>query len=363
MKYQHNDDEIDGVLDRYSLGNCDYRQFGTGLINSTFLIKTKEDNEYILQKINPVFLFFIHQNIDVVTHHLLKKGLVSPVLIRTSSEELFVQTNTARWRLMSYIDGESRDTITSLAMATEAGRLLGRFHLALGDLQHNFSADELHLFDLDYHLQRLEDTIQHHTTHCRFSHIAPLAGRIIEIAGILRPCPKLPERVVHGDLKISNVLFTKDTAEAICLVDLDTLGKMQLPMELGDAMRSWCNPSGESDLNIKFDPGIFFAAMSGYASSAGNFIGDLERSWLVESTLRISIILAARFCVDALREDYFSWDDRQFTSHSEHSQRRALNQLTLAKSIDDQKSHLEQLVTRAFSKENVLPDGGRREDH
>ncbi len=70
-----------------------------------------------------------------------------------------------------------------------------------------------------------------------------------------------PERICHGDLKISNLRFDEDGVEGVCLLDFDTLAPMALQVEMGDAWRSWCNPAGESDPEaVRFDLGIFEAS-------------------------------------------------------------------------------------------------------
>ena len=50
---------------------------------------------------------------------------------------------------------------------------------------------------------------------------------------------------MHGDPKISNLMFARDSDRGLCLIDLDTLGPMPIALELGDALRSWCNPAAE----------------------------------------------------------------------------------------------------------------------
>ena len=40
-------------------------------------------------------------------------------------------------------------------------------------------------------------------------------------------------------------MFAHDADRALCLIDLDTLAHMPVALELGDALRSWCNPATE----------------------------------------------------------------------------------------------------------------------
>jgi hemin uptake protein HemP len=83
-----------------------------------------------------------------------------------------------------------------------------------------------------------------------------------------RPLPRTPERVVHGDPKISNLVYAEEAAQAICMLDLDTVGRMALPFELGDAFRSWCNAATEDDPRGSFSAELFAAAVDGLREAA-----------------------------------------------------------------------------------------------
>jgi aminoglycoside phosphotransferase (APT) family kinase protein len=103
--------------------------------------------------------------------------------------------------------------------------------------------------------------------------VAPLAETILAHARELAPLPALPPRLCHGDLKLNNILFAGETPpaseQALCLIDLDTVGPMPLAYELGDAWRSWCNVSGEDTTAATIDLEIFRASFAGYASGIG----------------------------------------------------------------------------------------------
>jgi hypothetical protein len=132
------------------------------------------------------------------------------------------------------------------------------------------------------------------------------------------------------------------------MIDLDTLTHMPLPLELGDAFRSWCNPAGEDTSQGRFSLNMFAAGINGYASEADGFIEPAERSTVVSATRTIMLELAARFCADALTESYFAWNPAKFASHSEHNRIRAQGQLAIYRSLTDQAEEAEQLVVQAF---------------
>jgi Ser/Thr protein kinase RdoA (MazF antagonist) len=178
--------------------------------------------------------------------------------------------------------------------------------------------------------------------------VEPLAKLILAAADRLDPLPDVPERIVHGDPKVNNILFTPDRTRAICLIDLDTLTPMRLPLELGDAFRSWCNPAGEDRSRAWFSLELFEAAIGGYAAEAAGSVTPAEWRSIVTATETLYVELAARFCADALNESYFGWNAREFPSRSEHNQVRAESQLNAARSLADQRDAVQAAVHRAF---------------
>jgi Ser/Thr protein kinase RdoA (MazF antagonist) len=150
---------------------------------------------------------------------------------------------------------------------------------------------------------------------------------------VLPPLPALPPRLCHGDLKLNNVLFAGETPpaseQALCLIDLDTVGPMPLAYELGDAWRSWCNVSGEDATAASIDLEVFRASFAGYASGIGRDLTRAERQALLGGVEWISLELASRFAADALVENYFGWDARRFPGRGEHNLVRARGQFSL----------------------------------
>ena len=257
--------------------------------------------------------------------------------------------DTGRWRLWDYIAGVTVNTIGTPQQARTAGRLVAEFHRALSDFRHVFQTTRLGVHDTAAHLKYLRDTLARHPAHPAHSTVEALAREIFMLFENTAPLPRMTERIVHGDLKISNVIFDDTSGEAVCLIDLDTVGPMALPLELGDAMRSWCNPYREDAGDARFDMAIFRAAMAGYAGAAAGFISEAEWRAVVPATLIIALELAARFAADALEEAYFGWDPARFLSASDHNQVRAAGQLKLARSIINQFNEAEAILATLFN--------------
>ena len=62
--------------------------------------------------------------------------------------------------------------------------------------------------------------------------------RALEVGGF----GQLPERVVHNDCKINNLLFDDASGEPLCVVDLDTVMAGSLLADFGELVRTAANP-------------------------------------------------------------------------------------------------------------------------
>lgn len=330
------------------LAGGDIRPLAGGLINATFAV-TSPRGAFVLQRVHPVFAPEIHHNIAAVTGHLQRKGLVAPSLLQAQSGRPWVDLGEAGiWRAMTRVPGTSFEAVGSAAQARAAGALVGRFHAALADLSYTFQATRLGVHDTAAHLRTLAQALAQHAGHRLLPEVEPLARAIVGAASELPPPEPAPLRACHGDLKFNNILFAgtgpEEQVQAVCLIDLDTVGPMALHHELGDAWRSWCNPAGEERGAPRFEVEIFAASLAGYVET-GVTLTPAERRNLVHGVEWIALELAARFAADALNERYFGWDARRFPAAGEHNLQRARGQWAL---------HLAAVETRAARAASLL---------
>ena len=157
-----------------------------------------------------------------------------------------------------------------------------------------------------------------------------------------------PIQLVHGDPKISNLLFENVGDEAVCFVDLDTLAFMPVSLELGDAMRSWCNPRLEDDPRAHFNLDFFKNALQSYVSHRGRGCTQKVVRLVVGSTIRIYLDLVARFLIDAMEESYFGWDSIKYASRGEHNLARARGQMSAMVSLCKKREEAEQIAVDCF---------------
>ncbi|MGI9329466.1 MAG: phosphotransferase enzyme family protein, partial [Gammaproteobacteria bacterium] len=308
------------VLAAYGCAKASLEPLGNGLINLTWLVRTADGQPCVLQRVADIFPAEINRDIAVVADTLAQRGVQAPGVVPCLSGQLWVEEAGYNWRMLTWLKGRCYESLSSSLQARSAGALLARFHRALDGLDHEFANPRLGVHDTARHLSALRDALVNHPAHPRRAQIAPLAESILAAAASLPVLPPSRDRIVHGDPKINNMLFDESSGEASSLVDLDTVGLMPLPLELGDALRSWCNPTGENGRLGEFSAELFAAALTGYAAAAGDWIEAAEIRAIMPATETIIIELAARFCADAFNENYFGWDASRFTTRSEHNE-------------------------------------------
>lgn len=336
------------ALTHYGLGEARLCVLGGGLINISLRVDATDGRRCVLQQLHPVFDPAVNLNLDRVTRELARAGMPTPLLLRTLAGEPWVTIDGRHWRLLSFVDGGSVDAIAEPALAREAGRLLARFHRALAGLREPLPHQRPPVHEPPRHFAALREARARHAGHVHAAAVGDLATEIDALYAGLPALPQAPLRLVHGDPKISNLLFDA-AGRGLCLVDLDTLARAPLCFELGDAFRSWCNPGPEDAVAPAFSASLFLAALEGYASAAEEFMTPAERASVVPATAAVYLELAARFAADALDERYFGWAPARYASRGEHNLARARNQLAAARDLLRQRGPLTREAARILT--------------
>ncbi len=300
-----------------------------GLINTTYSVSERGAPIGVLQRVHPIFAGEVNLDLEAVTEHLAATGMATPRLVRTRAGEPWIVVEGRVWRALTWIDGVTVHAVPDPSWAEAGGELLGRFHRAVADLAYDYRFARAGVHDTAAHLARLAE----HVASGGDPDGVDLGREIASEALSLPALPVTAPRHCHGDLKISNLLFAEAPVRGVCLLDLDTLGRGTMAFELGDAMRSWCNPRGEDAGGVRFDLEIFTAAIRGFRSVADALLTDDERTSIVIGAETVSLELAARFCVDVFRDEYFGWDGARFPSRRAHNLVRARGQLALSRAI------------------------------
>ena len=344
----------------------DLREFGNGNINDTYLITTDagehcplEDKQFVLQRINTnVFKQpkLIMQNMRTFTEHMRRRARdeghlweMPRVISASDGQDFYIDPEGNFWRAISYVHGaKSFETIKDVELAREVGYALGMFQYLISDLPIHKLSDTLEGFHImPRYLQGFDKALSHNGFHSsaevkyclRFVEQRRAFAHVLENAQALN---KLQLRPVHGDPKVNNVMIEESTGRAISLVDLDTVKPGLIHYDIGDCMRSGCNPLGEETERweaVQFDPEIGAAILEGYLTQAHKFLTAADYEYLFDSIRLLTFELGVRFLTDHLAGNvYFK------VKHSEHNLQRALVQFRLTESIESYEADIRHLI-------------------
>lgn len=333
-------------------------RLGEGNINDTYLVMLADRAPVVLQRINShVFPkpTRVADNVRLVTEHIGRQRQGTEPQRRTvsviptlSGSSYSIDSQGQTWRMVDYITNtECFSSVRSERQAYHGGALLGWFHHQLRDLDGELLQDPLPGFhDLPGYFRLYQQAVSSHRRKpsaelhycCRQAEKrsvdADLLSRAL-ISGHIR------KRIIHGDPKIANILFDKDSGEAVALIDLDTVSMGALQFDIGDCLRSYCNAAGEDPTDpdtVVFDLDICRAVLQGYCSSGAD-LPPSERNLVYQGTRLLTYELALRFLTDYLEEDrYFKVSD------GEENLRRARAQFRLLKSVESHRWTIEKMA-------------------
>ena len=337
------------------------RDFGNGNINDTYLVTTgsTEEKHFVLQRINThVFRQpkLIMQNMRAFTEHMHNRAhneghrwKMPRVLATKDEKDFYLDADGNFWRAISYIHGaQSFSIIRDSRHAREVGHALGTFQYLISDLPINRLADTLEGFHvMPRYLQNFDKVLVQNefksNTEVRYGiDFVRLRRDWAHVLENAREQGKLPLRPVHGDPKVDNVMIETSSGNAISLVDLDTVKPGLIHYDIGDCIRSGCNPLGEETEHweaVHFDLEIGAAILDGYLAQARNFLIPADYEYLFDSIRLLTFELGLRFFTDYLAGNiYFK------VKHPEHNLQRALVQFKLTESIESHETEIRNII-------------------
>ncbi|MDP3331604.1 MAG: aminoglycoside phosphotransferase family protein [Methylococcaceae bacterium] len=340
-------DQLLAIARQFANSASHITPLGNGLINDTFLVKSGSQT-FVLQRINTKVFPNPEQimtNLVSLSQHIAQKNsadvrLQLPQILSTVTDaSLYQDEQDGAWRALSFIaDSESLETVRTLDDVWQTGQALGHFHRLLSDLEPGTLHDTLPGFHitpgyLQQYRQVLTRTLVKQDAYCaefidRFQHRADDLEAAKE-QGVL------PLRVIHGDPKLNNFLFDRNSLQVISLIDLDTVKPGLVHYDVGDCARSCCHNSDTGDFDIE----RCGALLTGYLSEAGAFFTDHDYQYLYPAIRLIPFELGLRFYTDYLQSNcYFK------VTEPEQNLRRAAEQFRLCESIQTQESVINSLI-------------------
>lgn len=356
-------ENINGILEKFNFRGklIDCSIYGSGHINVTYLASFDDngkENKYIVQKINPNVFKNIEKlmdNIFSVTSFL--RGEIRKAggdenretlhYIKTvDGDKFYISDDGSYYRAYIFVsDSVSYNSTENAEMFKQSGIAFGKFQKYLSA----FPADSLYETLPEFH-----NTKHRYETEFLPAVDANLSGRkdtcLSEIDFVnnrkaycshlvdMIADGRLPLRVTHNDTKLNNVIFDKDSNEAICVIDLDTVMPGLALYDFGDSIRFGANTAVEdekdlSKVSISLD--YFKAYADGFLSQAGGSLNKDEIDNLAFASLLMTFECGMRFLTDYINGDtYFK------TAYPEHNLVRAKNQFAL---VADMETHMDEM--------------------
>lgn len=353
------------VAEQFTPGNrvTAIREFGKGNINTTFLVSTdsQEHESFILQLINRTVFpepHLVMRNIRIATDHM-RRGLgqtpldgrrweIPTVIPAKDGGDFVVDNNGDVWRATSYIDARSFDTVQGISHAKEVGLAVGLFHRLLSDLPPETLTDTLKGFHVTPAYLNYFDEVKdqyHGKTSPEVEQCIDFITARRDIVSVLKDATARGElriRPIHGDPKVDNVMIDVDTGQAVGIIDLDTVKPGLIHYDIGDCLRSCCNPAGEEtdDLgSVSFDMDLCNAVLQGYFAYASEFLSKSDFEYIYDAVRLIAFELGLRFFTDYLEGNvYFKAKDEG------HNLKRALIQFRLCENIERQEAAIRKAI-------------------
>ena len=352
---------------------------GNGNINSTFLVTATLANaempaqRFVLQRINTkVFRQpeLVIQNMVVLGEHLrasvgtaaiastaipTRRWEMPQILPTQQGQNYWIDAAGEYWRAISFIENSHVcETVGDAAHAEEVGYGLAMFHCLISELPADKLADTLpgfhitptYLADYDRVLNTYSKTSERAANDAPAKEAYCLAfvenrkdwAHVLERA---KAEGHLQLRPIHGDPKVNNIMMGHN-GKAVSLIDLDTLKPGLVHYDIGDCLRSSCNPLGEETENwqsVVFDVDLARAMLRGYLPLAKNFLTPPDYDYLYDGIRLIAFELGLRFFTDYLAGNvYFK------VKHPTHNLMRSLVQFKLTESIEAQAEQLQAII-------------------
>ena len=346
----------------------DVQRYGEGNLNDTYLVtldgRRGVDRHFILQRINThVFCQpeLIMLNLRTFTDHVQarqarehgwseRRWVVPAVLPARDGSDYHVDPDGGFWRALTFVDASAcYQTVQSTAHAREAGYALGRFHSLISDLDIDSLRDSLVGFHIaPLYLQHYDEVLagcsgEGASAEVRYGKrfVARRRGWV-SVLEDARHRGELVLRPIHGDPKINNIMIDERTGHAVSMVDLDTVKPGLVHYDIGDCLRSCCNPLGEETEqveDVRFDLDLCRAILEGYLGEARQFLAAHDYAYMYDAIRLIAFELGLRFFTDHLEGDvYFK------ARHRGHNLMRALVQFKLVESIEAQAGDIRAIV-------------------
>ena len=341
---------------------------GNGYINDTFIVTLDHEgveDRVVLQRINQnVFTRpqDVMRNLRRIAEHCHRKinrdagryaeqgrhWQLTHIIPTRDGKDFLEDDRGNAWRCLTFIGGaRAYATVQSERHAEECGLAVGHYLAMVSDLDPARLAQTIPGFHVMSNYLRLFDEAP------RDELDAELAGFVdarreesvrlerAEADGVLR------RRVIHGDPRINNILIGDVDGKAMAMIDLDTSCGGLVQMDVGDAVRSICNPAGEDyggigEVGFRMD--VFVPFMFGFMREARRFMTPADIEYMYPAIRALPFELGLRFLTDHLNGD-------RYFKVSRHGQNlhRAVGQFRLCTLIEQEEVAIRKVIDESWN--------------
>ncbi|MFC4209603.1 phosphotransferase enzyme family protein [Pedobacter lithocola] len=345
------------VLKAYGFNkeNIKITQIGTGLINRTYLLSpSSTTKQYILQHINTLVFanpLAMANNLKAIANYLLKKFpeylFIKP--ISTIGGEEMAYVNEEYWRLLPFVeDTVSLDVLVDENQAYEAAKQFGKLSRLLNDFDASTLEPTIPGFhDLGLRFKQFTVVVSEASKELKDEAKAEIDDALrykylLDFFKSYSHRADFPDRVMHHDTKISNVLLNAETFEGVCVIDLDTIMPGKFISDLGDMLRTYLCAFSENEIDlskVKIRINYFEATVKGYLSEMKNILTDTEKELILFSGRYMIYMQALRFLTD-----FLSGNAYYPTNYPTQNLDRAKNQFKLLQEISANEKELQDII-------------------
>ena len=300
--------------------------FGNGHINDTYLVQTKNQKRYILQRINTHTFQDVEglmENIHLVTGHISRKVAQSGGDVQRESMSLIPSdrglwyhkdSQGDCWRMFTYIeDSICLQKARNEQDLYECAAAFGKFQRQLED----FNAEQLsetipHFHDTPKRLRDFEQAVQQ-----------DLLGRAQSV-----------QREIEFVRSRKEDCAVMVGMQGLCVIDLDTVMPGLAANDFGDTVRFGANDCREDEQDqsrVHFLLPLYQVCVQGFLSQAGPALTEQEILTLPWGARLMTLECGIRFLTDYLQGDTYFKIERE-----QHNLDRARTQFTLVEQMEQQ---------------------------
>ena len=308
--------------------------FGEGLIHQTYQI-TQGDRKWILQGFNQA-VFNYPERIDHNLSLLYQEAAIHPLPfklplpLKNSKGIGLTLIDGQTYRLFDFVEGKTLQQVENPTQAYLAAKAYGDFAawgkaIDAGEMQETIP--NFHRLDLRFEkLAQVAQTKSGLTSEEQEILDFYLSQKPL-VDWYLDQIHELPQRVMHNDTKINNLIFADDFSKVNAVIDLDTLMAGYVYYDFGDLVRTVACTEGESSKDwekIKVENAKYNALLEGFLEVGNGVFTEEEINSLPFGGLMMTCIMGFRFLADYLNGNIY------YTIHyEEQNLHRAKNQMCL----------------------------------